>query len=152
EAEGKKPPTGAAPLDAKFDSDKKVWTRRIPVTQPGEMDLTAEFENGVGLKSYIKVTMNEAGASGDGGEGGEEKPGSITGSVELNGRSQIKAKVTLEGEKLKKPLMETTDDKGEFTFKKVPPGSYKLSAVTADGRAKGSINGVTVEAGKAKEN
>src|SRR5439155_10019954 len=97
DGEGKKPPAGVTPLDAKFDEDKKVWTKMIPITQPGEVDLTAEFENGVGLKAYspFKVTMN---AGGDGGgDGGEGKPGSISGTVELNNRLQKSAKVTLEG-------------------------------------------------------
>jgi hypothetical protein len=151
--EAKKLPAGAAPLDAKFDSDKNAWTRLIPVTGP-EIDLIAEFENGVHLKSYFpfKATMNVSEDGGSGGGDGGAKPGSISGSVELNNRTQKDAKVTLEGGPLKKPLQETTNDDGEFKFKSVPPGTYKLTAVTKDGRAKGSLDGVTVEAGKAKDN
>ena len=59
--------------------------------------------------------------------------------------------MTLEGGPLKKPLEENTDDDGKFKFPKVPPGTYKLSAVTKDSKAKGNIE-VTVEAGKAKDN
>ena len=78
----------------------------------------------------------------------ESRFGRVAG-VDLNGNRQPRAKLTLEGAPLKNPLTENADDKGEFLFKEVPPGVYKLSAVPEFGGAKGHIT-VTVKPGEAK--
>jgi hypothetical protein len=150
----KKPPTNPPLAESDFDNDKKSLTKKVPVAQIGDVDLTAEFVNGVGMSAYlpIKVTM-AANAGGNGGNGGPNKPGSISGLVDLNGLRQPRAKVTLTGDKdkLKGPITVNADAKGNFKFPQVPPGTYRVSAVTEEGKAKGQIT-VTVESGEDKTN
>jgi hypothetical protein len=145
---GKKPPANAAPIDANYDKEKKAWTKQIPIPQPGEVDLTAEFVNNVDLTAVkaLKVTMTNPNA-GAGNGGGPVKLGRIKGTVKNGDRRQPGAKVTLQGPKLKDPLIQEADQTGEFSFPKVPPGTYKLIAVDMFGQAKGSAD-VTVESDK----
>ncbi len=145
---GKKPPANAAPIDANYDKDKKTWTKQIPIPQPGEVDLTAEFVNNVDMSVVmaLKVIMTNPNAGGGNG-GGPQKLGRIKGTVKNGDRRQPGAKVTLQGPKLKDPMIQETDPTGEFSFPKVPPGTYKLTAVDMFGQAKGSAD-VTVESDK----
>ena len=125
--------------------EKHTWTKQIQIAQLGEVDLTAEFVNGVDLSAClpVKVTMN-ANAGGNGGPG---KPGRISGAVLAGTQKQPGAKVTLEGKNLKEALSTKADANGNFTFEDVPPGTYKLTAHEVFGPAKGSAS-VTVEANK----
>src|SRR5262249_21370761 len=56
---GKKPPTGATPIDANYDKDKKVWTNKVAIPQQGEVVMTVEFINNVNMSAVeeFKVTM-----------------------------------------------------------------------------------------------
>jgi len=145
---GKKPPANAAPIDANYDKEKKTWTKQIPIPQPGEVDLTAEFVNNVDMSAVkaLKVTMTNPNA-GAGNGGGPVKLGRIKGTVKNGMHRQPGAKVTLQGPKLKEPMVLETDQAGEFSFSKVPPGTYKLTAVDMFGQMKGSAD-VTVESDK----
>jgi hypothetical protein len=144
----KKPPTNPPLAESDFDNDKKSLTKKVPIDKVGDVDLTAEFVNGVGMPAYLPIRVTVAPANG-GGDDRAAKPGSVSGFVERNGRREPKAKVKLEGGKLKEPLNVTADERGDYKFPEVPPGTYKVSAVTEEGKAKGEIM-VTVEAGKEK--
>jgi len=143
------PPKGPALAESVFDNDQKSLTKKVPVNQIGDIDLTAEFINGVRMSAYLPIKITMVPPNPPGGNAGQGKPGSISGKVDLNGNRQPRAKLTLEGAPLKNPLTENADDKGEFLFKEVPPGVYKLSAVPEFGGAKGHIT-VTVKPGEAK--
>jgi hypothetical protein len=142
------PPKGPPLIESDFDNDQKSLTKKVPVNQVGDIEMTAEFVNGVGLSAYLPIKVAMVPNFG-GGNAGQGKNGSISGKVLLNEKLQPKAKLTLEGGQLKNPMTENADDHGEFLFKEVPPGTYKLSAVTELGGAKGHIT-VTVKAGEAK--
>jgi hypothetical protein len=144
---GNKPPANAQPVQAKFDKAKGTWSNQIQIAQLGEVDLTAEFVNGVDMTAILstKLTMNAN--VGGGGNAGKGKAGSISGSVSIGGRKALGAKVTLEGKNLKEPMNTDTDQSGDYKFDGVPPGKYKLSATDSFGQAKGSAE-VTVEPDK----
>jgi hypothetical protein len=144
---GNKPPANAAPIDANYDKDKKLWSKQVPIAQQGEVDMTVEFINNVNLSAVkeFKVTMSQPNVGG--ANGGQGKLGRIKGTVKNGDRRQPGAKVTLQGANLKEPLIAETDQTGEFSFPKVPPGTYKLSALDMFGQAKGFAD-VTVQPDK----
>jgi hypothetical protein len=145
QVDSKNPAKGPPLLESPFDNDQKSLTKKLQVAQIGDVELTAEFVNGVDLSAYlpIKVAM----VPNFGGNAGQGKLGSISGKVVLNEKLQPGSAVKLEGGNLKEPKNATADKRGGFTFDKVPPGTYKLTAKTEDGKCEGHTS-VTVEAGK----
>jgi hypothetical protein len=142
---GKKPPAGATPIDANYDKDKKVWTNQVAIPQQGEVVMTVEFINNVNMSAVeeFKVTMNALNAGGGNGQG---KFGQIKGTVKNGDLRQPGAKVTLYLAKDRKETVEA-DKRGDFSFPKVPPGTYKIIALDMFGQAQGSAE-VTVESDK----
>src|SRR5262249_27581017 len=125
--------------------DKKVWTNKVAIPQQGEVVMTVEFINNVNMSAVeeFKVTMNAPNVGGGNGQG---KFGQIKGTVKNGDLRQPGAKVTLYLAKDRKETVEA-DKRGDFSFSKVPPGTYKLTALDMFGQAQGSAE-VTVESDK----
>jgi hypothetical protein len=122
------------------------WTADLKIPDdfrgPGVVGVT--FTNGVGVTNALpevqRIEIVDA----------PPKPplGSIEGKVEYGGRLQPGVAITLVDENGKNKGGTTTDDKGTFKIKDVPPGHYTVMAAKKDSStgASGSAP-VTVEAG-----
>ncbi len=129
--------TGELPKDGKLPKDVIKGTSlpgggfaaRIPMAEknakgpPERVRVFVRFISSIGLESpdqSLLVTLEDK---------KEEKPthAVIAGKVTFNGKPQPGFNVKLTEEKKKTTREETTNEEGEFLFKKVEPGSYQLS-------------------------
>jgi hypothetical protein len=109
-----------------------AWIAEVPVPEKkGDFTIVAQVFNGVGLVAVADTKVEVA----------EPAPptGNIKGKIVDNGRPQPQLEVTLRAKNPKDPkdptkkeesFTTTTDDKGAYTFEKVPPGEYVVSAVS----------------------
>jgi hypothetical protein len=144
-------PTGdKPPMTEMFDAEptdpqRTAWTARIPLKPDQKMlDVSVQFTNGVGLVAFDTVTIQL-----------KDPPpppttGTIKGKVFENNRLQPKLKVSLLDAEKKEKDQTTTNDKGEFEFKDVAPGSYVVSCKKTSAQTSGKTE-VAVEKGKTKE-
>jgi hypothetical protein len=126
---------------------KDVWTAQLPL-KPGQMggpmDVTVVFVNRAGLRSKpVTTPINLTVVAPP----PPPAVGSIKGTVKdpLRGERKEKCAVVLKNAMGKEVDKTKTDDKGEFVFEKVNPGTYTVSA--EDGKLKGELP-VKVDAGK----
>jgi hypothetical protein len=135
-----------APLGA----DKTRWQGELKLI-PGSKVVTvsARFVNRAGLDRFETKSIDLAAL---GGGAGNAKTGTIKVTVnDLAPRAQPDVEVLVMDKEGKKELLPKgkTNEKGEYVFKEVPPGEYRIS-VTVDksGRILKGEASVKVEAGK----
>jgi hypothetical protein len=125
--DGNPPPT-AVKVPAVADKDG-VWlvSLNAPTDVKGKVDVTMIFTNKADLKEVktVEIVLVDAPPAGPGAKGLPI----ITGVVTEGGRPQPKVKVFLRDAVLDVLKDSTeTNDKGEYIFKDVPPGSYTVFA------------------------
>jgi hypothetical protein len=124
-------PQGAALVDAKpinpLDADaEKVWAAALPVPTAAKatFDVSVQFTSMVELTSTETITIQLVDAPVE---------ASIQGTVTAAGRPQPGVSVLLRGADGKALDTTDTDKEGKYSFRKVPPGSYRVVATkTAD--------------------
>jgi len=126
-----KPPAGATPVEGQLlnpsDPDpEKVWAAPLPVptTARATYDVTVQFTSAVELSATQTVTIQLVDAP---------TAASIEGTVTQGGRPQPGVTVLLRDGQNAPRESATTDAKGKYIFRKVPPGPYRVIATkTAD--------------------
>lgn len=131
------------------DKDRKTWTAEMTFpNDKGLADLSTEFVNGVGLSAFAttQVRLVEPSTPGAGAAAATIKGKVVTGPNDELGVTG--AKVLLKDAEGKKKAEATTNDKGEFEFKDLPPGDYKVSASVTMYPKKGESKLIKLEKGK----
>lgn len=137
--DGKLPPD-AVPVDARPQSkDDDIWIADLPLPEGKKsLELTAQFTNAAGLTATqsIKVEVVDP----------PPPTGKVSGKIVAGNLPQAKLEVQLKDEKEAK-AMTKTNDKGEFSFENVKPGTYNVFAQRKDAMTE-AVAPVVVEAGK----
>ena len=112
----------------------------LPADKKDFIEISAEFVNGAGKSSFATVTIPlVAGSTGP-------KGGTVAGTVMEGDRPQD-LEVNLFDDKGVKKLTVKANEKGEYKFENVEPGSYTVSCAKSASRTKAAKQ-VKVEAGK----
>ncbi len=125
---GEPAPDGKLPdLKAKGSFDKKegLWTAKVPIPdKTGVIQIGVQFENetGVAATETQKIELIDPPAP----------TGTISGVVELGGRGQAKLVVSLRDADGKEKGSDVTNEKGEFKFENVAPGTYRVLSSKPD--------------------
>jgi hypothetical protein len=127
---GKPGPDGKIPPEApRTPAIKTVagWTADVPVPtdKKAPLEITAEVENEVGLKSVKTVRIELV----------DPPKGSIEGIVERGGRPQPEVPVTLRDAKGEVKGVAKTNAQGKYLFENVDPGAYRVIAAKPDAGA-----------------
>jgi hypothetical protein len=153
---GKPLPDGKAPLDVTRKPGKPIDKERpkekvkdrswvtsmfIPSDQPGLLTVSVQFINNVGLSTIAttqlpvvdQATIDKINAL----KAQEKKKASIKGKVLEGDRPQEGLTVQLLNDSGKVVATAKTDTKGEFLFKNLDPGAYKVTASKSSSRTKG---------------
>jgi hypothetical protein len=135
--DGKLPP-GTTPV-AGERVDKDQWGASLPVAtdKKGPVEVTVQFTNGAGLTTTETVVIQLVDPPAEAKEKG--KGASIAGSVSEGDRPQPNLPVWLFDDKSAVRDMVRTDDWGQFLFKDVPPGSYRVVATKSGSNTRGEV-------------
>jgi hypothetical protein len=128
------------------------WTADLDLSRDmiGKVPISVEFKNQVGMSSFQTAAVTVLTKAEANAGGGGVNTGSIKGTVVEGPRPQAGLDVALKDDKTpgnKPKATAKTNDKGEFEFKDVEPGSYTVSTTKDASKTKGDA-AVTVEKGK----
>jgi hypothetical protein len=139
--DGKLPPNAIQAPGKLIDPEKGIWTADLdaPTDQKGKFEVTALFLNAADMPATATVKIELIDGKGGGGGGGGGKA-SIQGKlVDGTGRPQGKG-VLVELRDDKGAVKDTTktDEKSEYAFKDVAPGTYIIAGVRTANNTKGA--------------
>lgn len=143
---GDKPPMGTELIEATaVDADRTVWKAELPLKPDQKLvDVSVQFTNHVGLSAFdsIKIELIDP---------DPPTTGNIKGKVvNIHGDAQEDTTVTLVDADKKQKGKAKTNEKGEFEFKDLPPGSYTIEAKRAASNNSGTTT-ASVAKGKTTE-
>jgi hypothetical protein len=134
--DGKVPAGAAAGPGRPLNDDRTLWEGEVPLPadQKGPASVSVQFVNGLGLSRFvtISVVLEERDPQAS-------KPGRIQGHVLEGTRAQAGLDVVLSGEKGETVGKAKTGDNGEFLFRDVPPGKYRLGCEKSSTQRKGAF-------------
>jgi len=147
-----KPAQDKVPADAQIVKGQRnaegIWSAKVPFPADSKsVTVSAQFVNGVGLSAFDTITVDiyDPIKSKDAPMGG-----TIKGKVVRGELGQPGIEVTLTDSAGAAKAKTKSNDAGEFTFKDVPPGKYKVGGSDPVNSRKGEAQ-VTIEAGKIAE-
>jgi hypothetical protein len=147
--DGKLPPNAALVPGKLDDTEKDLWVAALDAStdQKGKLEVTVQATNGANLTASETVVIQLVDPAP--GTGGGAKLGSIEGDVVQGDRKQPGVAVSLLDAQGVLKDSGATDDKGHYTFKDVPPGTYRVAAAKSSDNTKGTVN-ATVQSGQKK--
>jgi hypothetical protein len=149
--DGKVPPNTQLTPGKLTDAEKGVWSADLdaPTDQKGKFDVTVQFVNGAGLVTTDTVKIELVDRGKDGGPDGAAA--SIQGKlIDGTGRPQG-AGILVELRDDKGAVKDTTktNEKSEYLFANVMPGTYTVVGVRTANNTKGATT-VGVKPGEKK--
>jgi hypothetical protein len=123
------------------------WTAKLPLPPgtKGPVEVSVQFMNQVDLSSFDTATVQVVAPAA----AIAATTGTIAGNVSYGGNpNQQDVVVILKDAKGKEIDKATTNQRGEFEFKKVPPGDYKVSATKTIPLLRKGFKDVKVSAGE----
>jgi hypothetical protein len=150
-----KPAQDKVPPDAQIVKGQRnaedIWSASVPIpAESKSVTVSAQFVNGVELSSFDTITVDIVDPMNVAPMGVPPAGGTIKGKVVRGALGQPGLEVTLTDAAGAAKGKTKTNDAGEFTFKDVPPGRYKVSGSVPANSLKGEAE-VTVVAGKTAE-
>ncbi len=147
--DGKMPPNSVTAPGTLADPKTDLWVAALdaPTDQKGKADVTAQVTSNTGLVATETVTIKLVDAGPNGGGGG--KGGTIEGAVVQGDRLQPDVPVFLRDAAGGVKDTTVTDKKGAYSFKDVPPGTYRVFAKKNGDNTKGETI-VQVQEGQKK--
>jgi hypothetical protein len=142
--DGKLPPNTVLVPGKPADNDLWVAALDAPTDQKGKLEVTVQATNGANLTASETVTIQLL----------EPVPvvklASIEGDVVQGDRNQLGVAVALYDALGALKDGTTTDDKGHYVFKNLPPGTYRVAALKSSDNTKGAV-AVSVLGGQEKK-
>ncbi len=146
--EDNKLPPGAVKYPAiPLDDEPSGWTAKLPIPadKKGKLDVSLMAVNNLGLMSFAKTSVEVVDFDPE-----LKAPGTLMGVVVEGEFKQANLTVVLSDLKGAKLAERKTTPQGEFEFRDLPPGTYKLSVTKTANQRKAAKDAVVEPGGKTR--
>jgi hypothetical protein len=134
--DGKLPPGALSGTGRPVNDEHTVWEGDLPLPPKhlGPTPISVQFVNELGLSRFdtIRVTLEEKDPLAS-------RPGRIQGVVREGTRPQAGLNVVLSDEKGASQAKASTNEQGQFVFRDVAPGKYRLSCDKSSTQRRGTF-------------